>query len=463
MTPVNLIALIGLLTASMASSPGAARPLKSSQSELARRASLGISPSIVGGEVVIAAVQPRSAADRGGLRPGDRLLGIDDAALTPDHVMATLAGLKAGRNVTVRFRRNGAEEKVGIVPRERPRETYAGARTTYGSVPIPGGLLRDILVEPESLSTGPVLFLLQGITCASIEAPVSTETYAELAAHAVSRGWGFYRVEKPGVGDSVGGMPCEERDFESELAAFQRAYDHLIDVKGIAPSRIYILGHSMGGVQAPFLTRRRQPAGVIVYGTVVRNWADYHLDAALWQSFLYSGSSPAGGQQAENTRKIVHGFFWDRLGPKEIAQVTGAGVNEVKEILGWDGGVNSYGRHYRFLQSLSRVTQAEAWKDVQSPVLSLYGESDMVALDAADHTRLAELINHDRPDRATLAIVPRADHDMRTVPDRAEFRRQIAATGKAPDGPFHTGVFQAIADWVARVDSQRSASRSVAN
>lgn len=462
MRSINLTALALLLTASVAAAPTAANPSEAARSELARRASLGVSPTIADGEVVIAAVQPGSAAQRGGLRPGDRLLAIDDAAITPSGLAGSLAGLRTGREVSLRIRRDGVESIVEVVPQERPREAYAGARTTYGSVPIPGGRLRDILVEPVSGEGGPVLFLLQGITCASIEAPVATETYAELAAHAVRLGWSFYRVEKPGVGDSAGGVPCEQRDFEAELEAFQRAYDHLIDGKGVAPSRIYLLGHSMGGVQAPFLARRRTPAGVIVYGTVVRNWADYHMDAALWQPFLYSGSPPSSGQEAASARKIVDAFFWDRLAPSEIAKATDAEEDAVREILGWDGGERSYGRHYRFLQSLARVSQADAWREVRSPVLSLYGRSDMVALDDADHTRLSELLNHGAPGRATLVIVPHADHDMRTVPDRAEFRRKVAASGKAPEGPFHAGVFQAIADWVAKGDSQRSLSRPAA-
>lgn len=441
------LTIASLLIASAAAS---AQPPQSIDREahLARRASIGFAPTVTDGNVTIASVVPGSTAARMKLQPGDRIVTINTRPVNPQSLGEVLTTIAAHDRVSFRVIRAGKPLSLRGVADERPKEHYQGGRVIYSSVPIPGGRLRDIMVEPTDRTPDqPVIFLLQGITCASIEALDPNETYAQLASQAIKKGWSFYRVEKPGVGDSRGGTPCAERDFVGEIEAFRTAYDHLIDKRGIDPKRIIVIGHSMGGVQAPFVAADRQPGGIIVYGTVFRNWADYHLDAALWQPFLYSGKDRPSGKAAIDARKIVSAFFWQQMPPERIAASEGVTDDLVKELLGWNGKTLSFGRHYRFLQSMANVDQASAWSRIKVPVLSLYGGSDMVALTSNDHEMLAEWINFHAPKNGTFAGVPGADHDMRTVPDRAAFRTHVSATGTAPTGEFNTEVFSVISRW----------------
>ena len=42
--------------------------------------------------------------------------------------------------------------------------------------------------------------------------------------------------------------------------------------------RVFIFGHSMGGVMAPLLAADVPVRGIIVYGTIARTWTEYWLE-----------------------------------------------------------------------------------------------------------------------------------------------------------------------------------------
>jgi len=67
------------------------------------------------GEPVIATVQPDSAAERGGLRVGDRIVRIDDTPMpTALAVTKNLRQRYAGETLTIVFQREGAEQTISL-------------------------------------------------------------------------------------------------------------------------------------------------------------------------------------------------------------------------------------------------------------------------------------------------------------------------------------------------------------
>jgi alpha-beta hydrolase superfamily lysophospholipase len=133
-------------------------------------------------------------------------------------------------------------------------ESYERAIATYGAVAFRGGVLRDIMVTPDTAKEdGPVVYLLQGYCRATMEGPNAARPYRARAQGLADRGIATYRVEKPGMGDSQGGLSCFGMDFDNELSAFRERLRTLINTYGVVPSRIVLLGHSMGGVEAPVL------------------------------------------------------------------------------------------------------------------------------------------------------------------------------------------------------------------
>jgi pimeloyl-ACP methyl ester carboxylesterase len=295
-----------------------------------------------------------------------------------------------------------------------------------------------------------VLFLIPGYSCASIEPPTPTHPYRRLGEELVARGIAYYRVEKPFVGDSKGSGNCNDIDFATELDSFRTAYDHLIKVRGVDPDRIFMLGHSLGGIQAPLLAVQNPPRGVAAFGTVLRNWADYHHDIDVFQSYLFRGADP--GQEAagaERNREILRRFYFGREAPSAIAAGSPQDAEAVRNILSWDGRERTIGgRSYKFNQDLAHLPLIAAWRDAKTNVLALYGESDIVALNGEDHRLIADIADFYRPGTGSFVEIAATGHGMEVIGNRKEVREKTRAAGSVPTGPFNPAVADALAAWI---------------
>jgi hypothetical protein len=120
----------------------------------------------------------------------------------------------------------------------------------------------------------------------------------------------------------------------------------------------------------------------------------------------------------------------------------------LRENFGWDGGERVLGRHYSFLQDQAQQRLGAAWRDTRSRVLSLYGESDMVALTSTDHILIADIVNFYRPGTARYVEVAGTDHGMGIVGDRAEVRRRTMADNAPPRGDFNPEVATILRNWI---------------
>jgi hypothetical protein len=264
----------------------------------------------------------------------------------------------------------------------------------------------------------------------------------------VGRGIGVYRIEKPGMGDSVGTPACATSDFDTELAAFEAGYKALADRHAYRPSSIFLLGHSLGGLAAPLIASRGPaPRGVAVYGTVLRPWADYVQDVTRDQNTIRGVEDPVrSAEQAEAARPIVDAIYRDKLTPAEAARRHPQLEGFMREALGWDGGELIFGRHYSFWQDIASLPLYAAWRDARTNVLSIYGEHDVAALNSADHRMIARLVNRYRPSTGRFVQIARADHFMVTT----------ASIEEAPPGPdsppprLSPELVDELAGWIER-------------
>jgi pimeloyl-ACP methyl ester carboxylesterase len=421
---------------------------------LQRKASLGVrlAPAPEGTAGAIAAeVFKGGTADALGLHDGDLIVtaGGSPVARVGD-VVAYAASLRAGERAQLTVRRAGKDVRLSGKAKPRAFETYEAATVDYGEVPFRGGLLRDILVLPKDVANPPVLFLLQGFSCASIESPLPDDSYRRLGAELLKRGIGYYRVEKPGMGDSSASPACEDIDFATELEAFRGAYKHLVETRRIEPDRIFMFGHSLGGLEAPLLASEFPPRGVAVYGTVLRNWADYHLDIDRDQGFLSNGTPPDEAAAAtERDRELVRRFYFMKETPAQLAAANPANGEAMRNLFAWDGTNKMFGRNYKFIQDLAGLPLASAWRRTKSNVLALYGESDIVAIDDRDHKLIADIADFYHPGSGRFVQVAGTTHGMELVGNRHEYREKvIAAGGVPPSGPFNPEVAKIVADWI---------------
>lgn len=429
-------------------------PAALAEEPLSRRAALGVQlgPTEGPGAAIIAA-SPGLTAAEAGLQAGDVITAINGAPVQSVQDAVRLAGaLRAGEAVRLAYQRGGLAAEAQAIATARPLETYIGAEAAYGAVPFQGGLLRDILVTPATAAPGaPVVFLIQGYTCASAEGATADHPYRALAQSLADQGIATYRVEKPGMGDSLGGTPCLQADFDTELAAFRAGLAHLIEAHGVAPERIVILGHSMGGIQAPLLgAETANLRGIAVMGTVVRSWHDYMIELLRVQSFFAAGADPAQGEElSEAMRPLLDRIFNETTPLPQIAADNPEHAMLLTGVLQWDGAGQILARDVSYWRQIADQRLAAAWRDADAPVLALYGEADFAAIDDRDHRLIVDFVNHYRPGTATFVFLPRTGHGFGLEGTRAEAQaRNAAAGGAPPPAPFNPELAQALGTWV---------------
>ncbi len=421
---------------------------------LPRGAALGVALAPAEGRgALVRAVLPGLTGEKLGVAEGDVIVAIDGRPVAgPGAVVAIAGALDGGDKVTVVVSRGGKERTLKGKATPRPYERYDGATVDYGAVDFQGGRLRDILVLPAGVQAPPVVFLVQGFSCATVEPMSPDHPYRRLTAELVARGIGVYRVEKPGLGDSEGGPRCADIDFETEVAAFGAAWNALADVRGVDPDRVFFFGHSLGGIQAPLLAAARAPRGVIPFGTIVGSWHDYHLELLRTQGFLSAGQDPVeSAEQAETARELLRRFYLENTPPARLAAENPAWRQLLVEGFEWDGQDHLMGRHYGFWHDLDEIPLVRAWRDTRSHVLSMYGESDFTALTSEEHQLIAAIANHYRPGTGTFLEVPRTGHGMTVVGARSEVRAAARAGGEVPEGPFNVEVAEHVARWIGEV------------
>ena len=418
---------------------------------LPRQPLMGMTTSPVPEGLRIDGLLPNGMARGLGLQQGDILVAINGTKVATAQAFTDIfTTIAAGDMLRVTALRAGKRLSLSARQVPRPDESYANGIVRYGEVDVGPTRMRDILVMPKGAADPPVLFYISGYSCGSIEATNPQGLYGTLAKAFVDAGIAFYRAEKPGVGDSRGGTHCSDQTLADEVETLRATYRHLISL-GFPADRIFLLGHSLGGIEAPLIVAgEAAPRGIVPYGVMLKNWGDYIQDITTFQDFATIGADPVEAyKQGERDRPILQAFFFGHQSFQQIVAANPAAADRLKAIFFWDGGDHAYGRSLHLLQDLAGVDFPEAWARVQTNVLSLYGETDEIALTSEDQRRIVDIVNYYRPGTARFVEVPRTMHFMDLVGDRDAFReRNIAAGGQVVPGPHNPEVERQVIAWI---------------
>jgi pimeloyl-ACP methyl ester carboxylesterase len=249
-------------------------------------------------------------------------------------------------------------------------------------------------------------------------------------------GFVVMRVEKSGMGDSQG-VPCQLQDFENELAGYRAALAKLRTYSFVDASRIYILGHSMGGLQAPILASEAKVRGIVVMTTAGHKWLEYEEENAKRQMALEGVASDELLTRVALRRECLSRLLIRRETPEAI----------VKDRADCEGSVQSPA-HYTYMQQLAALDPVALWKKVSAPVLIIHGASDFVTSEE-EHRIIERAVNSKHKRHATLLIEPRMDHFMREVASPAESMRAMKADG-GETLPLRTKVQDDIVEWLKK-------------
>lgn len=396
-------------------------------------------------------VLPGLSAQALGLRVGDVITTADGQAVANlPQLLAWLATKPAGSHARLSVRRDDQTLDLSGPLLERPREgASANYRVEYGHVAAVRGRQRTLLSTPLQAVAGqrhPALLFVQGVTLSSIDQPLTdANAYSRIVAAFANSGFVTMRIEKPGVGDSEGG-PAATVDFEQELDGYRQALKALRARPDVDPSRVFIFGHSMGGLWAPLLAGEVPIRGIAVAGTVFRTWIEYSLENTRRQSLLRGATAADVHDEITRLAPLLTGFLAQRLTPAQLRE-RHSGAKDLLDDLFEAGDTLHAGRALPFWHQVNALNLPAAWAKAHGngapQVLVLWGEHDFL-VNGLDHRLLADHLNGLRADSAQARMLEGTDHAFLQTRSQADSYTHWGQPGK----PFNPGVIHALDTWI---------------
>ncbi len=346
-----------------------------------------------------------SAASRADVRVGDRLLAIDGSTVSDAARAAEAARrVRSGERVAFRVERDGRpihlEGEAPAFPVERMDE----GEVLLAHVSVGASRLRTVYAIPHGEERHPAILYLQGVRAESCEVPFHpASALFRLVRSWVRAGFVVMRVERSGVGDSEGPSP-RTTDLGVELDGYAAALADLQGFEGVASDRVFLFGHSLGGMVAPLVANARSVAGVTVFGTSARRWHDCTIESARRQRILSGLRGGALDEEMARRTELGVKIYREGATPADVF----ARCPDLSSLQSHDcEGDTLYGRHVRFFQQLEAVDLAAAWRTVGAKVQIAHGAYDWICSEE-EAREIASAVGSE----AGLDVLHRIGHDM---------------------------------------------------
>lgn len=383
-----------------------------------------------------------------GIQKGDLITTVNGATVNSnERYSKQVSSIRTGDAVSFVYARNGKTMNATTKGVMKPYQQSDLAELQYDWVKFRNGLLRVITWKPKGQNNMPAILLIPGYGCGSVENYASSYN-GKLINEWLKAGYAVVTTEKSGLGDSYNCVPCSEVDLKTDIESFDAGYVYMEQLAYVDKSRLYIWGHSMGGVIAPEVAKRHKPRGVMVFGTTFRPWSEFLLEMHRVQKPLLEN---AGYKETETfvrtIQKIYYEFFVLKKTREELLKNP-----EYKELviseLGYKEGDNDmWGRHWSFWPQIDSLNLAVSWQSLDCPVLVLHGETDYESCSIAEPQLITAAVNAQHPGNATMLVVPQLDHFMMKSASWAEARDNFKQQ-QYLKGNFNMGIATATINWL---------------
>ena len=189
-------------------------------------------------------------------------------------------------------------------------------------------------------------------------------------------------------------------------------------------TRLFIVGISIGGVEAPLVARAANVHGVVVINTVAKPFFEYLLDTRRRQMELRHLSYDEIDAAMQVEERCNHHYLIERQ--------TMTGCRDQ----------TTYPAPASYMQQWAAQNPSANWKTIDAPVLIVYGTSDYVATNA-DSPYLAKIINSFHPRQATVRAISGMDHNMLRAGSMEE------SMNRTDPGEFDVQIVDVIGAWLA--------------
>lgn len=348
------------------------------------------------------------------LQKGDVISELNDKPITTAASYSQVAStIRAGEKLSVKYFRDQQILTATGTAVMRPYEQSSEITDVqYDWVKFRNGYLRAITRRPHGKTDLPSILLIPGYGCGSIE-NYSTSYNGKLITEWIKAGYAVVTIEKSGLGDSYNCEPCGEVDLVTDIDSYNTGYVFMERLPFVDKNRLYVWGHSLGGIIAPEVAKLHHPKGVLVFGATFRPWSEFLLEMHRIQKPLLENYTY---QQTEDfvrkIQKIYYEFFVLKKTRDELHTNPEYSRLVESELEYKPGSDDMWGRHWRFWQQIDSLNLADSWQKLNCPVLILHGETDYEQCSKAEPLLMTKTINAAHPGNATMIIVPQLDHFM---------------------------------------------------
>ncbi len=413
-----------------------------------RKAIMGILVKPGGGNIIADSVLAGSTADALHLQKGDIITMLNGTAINSvDTYNIAASAIRAGDKTTISYVRSNMPKQASAVAVMRPYEVSAIADVQYDWVKFRDGYLRTITRKPKGSNNVPAILLIPGYGCGSIENYMSSYN-GKLLTEWIKAGYAVITIEKSGMGDSYNCVPCTEVDLTTDIESFDAGYNYMEQLPFVDKRKLYIWGHSMGGVIAPEVAKRHHPKGVMVFGTTFRPWSEFLLEMHRVQKPLLEKQSYIQTEDFLRTiQKIYYEFFVLKKTREELLQNPAYKDLVVSELGYKEGSNDMWGRSWIFWPQIDSLNLAKSWEALDCPVLVLHGAADYESCSILEPELITRTVNEAHAGNATMMVIPELDHFMMKSRNWEEARDNFNSQQYAK-GNFNTGIATATVNWL---------------
>lgn len=445
----NLVLTLGLFSClSFASSIQASN-------DLPRKTFLGLSATNYddGAAVVANNLHQGGTAHQLGIKKGDTILSINHQSVSDfDNLVEILSTIKQGSKLNVLVLRDGKKITLSAKSQGMPLEKGESYSVQYSVMTWQNERIRTIRYTPNTpRDDGASVFYIQGYSCNSIDyGRIPTAFITQLLAGFAEAGYNVLKMEKPGVGESVGELNCMKYDYSTEHAAFEAGLAHYKQLPGINANNVFVFGYSLGVLHASKIAEKGLAKGVIGYGGIVKSWHDYTRDIFSKQPVKYEGMTL---DQAKKNTATISPFLADWLASdlpwrEVLAKPTTQTAFDSGLISA--NGEEIWSRHFSYYRDINNYDFSAIWQNANAHALLLHGNYDIQAIEGDWATQVADLINKQGAFSGTAHFFDNTDHGMKRYKNKEDLMKQTRREARGL-GKFNADITQVSIDWMNNV------------
>lgn len=261
------------------------------------------------------------------------------------------------------------------------------------------------------------------------------------------------RAEKPGIGDCLNTPDCNTIDFLTEVASFKAALFDLKKQKDVDTNNIFILGHSMGGMEAPFVALNNNVKGIIVMGITMKPWLEYLTEMLRVQNPQLGIDYVQNEKDMKLYETLLFQLLVNNKKPSKMVTENTDYARILKRDFNYVGGDDFLTRDIIFSQSLNKINITVAWAQTTSKVLSAWGETDIQTINDFSHKELVKVVNKYHPNNATFLELKETDHNLMLIPTMEESYQRNANGTISNIFPtnFNSKIIDEFDEWIKKV------------